>query len=512
MPWNTLYSCQVCHSVVTPGWRTIGNKVLHQSKNAYNAGGQAGSWMSFVYTYAADGGTCASNACHGGRTAKWGTFSGTGVANQTWDCVTCHSVAFPKRLGGLGTIRNVSGTGGDFTRASRHARNFFGQPTILKWDCIVCHMEGQHTGSPGDVNWAYHNEGVGANGGRIDLRNVDSPATGWAINNRAWTTTDYTNMDTFCLNCHDANGASGINVNATNNGLNLSNSRALTPFNTMTVNASGWFTSSTNKASAPKTMVNNLKDKFFVGAQPAGINYVGNPSQHAVIGKRYSTVWPAWTAASWQTGYTLKKMGTDMRATREVAVLTCADCHVIDAGPAGNAHGANTPYMMWTTNLVNMCWRCHGAAVYKAAISGSLTGQSIINHSAIDGTRGGTTYTAYGLNGNSASWPCLLCHANWVGYTTATRQMTLGGIHGSWQTNASWVTTAGKPYRFTPGVYFKITPPALNTNAWGSGGTPGCYFIGNDTAATSWTNCGQHNVGGNSAGAPPRAYSRPVNY
>ncbi len=86
-------------------------------------------------------------------------------------CTTCH--AQPQ-----GTRRQITGAGGDFVRASHHVN---GIPQDL--DCTTCHEVGAH-GS-----------------GTVNLKHAD---TGAVITFNA-----NADLETFCLSCHDGNGAGG---------------------------------------------------------------------------------------------------------------------------------------------------------------------------------------------------------------------------------------------------------------------------------------------------------------
>ena len=482
--------CSKCHGNTTTNNTSISNTANH-ANGIYDVVQQPGL-TTFSYSYNVGGGSCANISCHGGSTAQWGV---TQV-----DCTVCHSGTLTKTLGGGGTIRNVTGAGGDFTQASRH---LISTSTILKWDCIVCHMEGQYTGAnAGKADPTYHQEGAGAAGGRINLRNVDSPATGWAVDNVAWTPTDYTNLDTFCLTCHDADGANGISVNATNSGLDSTapTTRRLTPFNTTdfpggVVGASTW-----NSNAGPRTAVINIKDKFFAGTG-VGAAYNGNPSQHAVIGKRYSTVWTSWLASTWSS-VILKKTGVNVNVSRETSLLTCADCHALDTG--NGAHGGSISYNMIGTNAVsNFCWRCHAQAVYT--LSGTSQAGSRVQHSGLDSrTNTGTGY----LLPSGQTWNCMLCHASYDYLTTVSRNQSYGGIHGTWSSTATWGTAgiSRTMNRFLPGVWMRPTP--ASDTAWNSTTAFSCYFNTNGT--NNFSGCTSHS--GASTNGRSFLYGRPPKY
>jgi hypothetical protein len=183
------------------------------------------------------------------------------------DCTTCHShVERFKAAGGtcvechdgkVGTapdefrqITNSSETGpGDFGAAGFTSRHVFGA-TVSDWDCIVCHEEGDTSSSLGNiVTTSEHND----SGKTIAMRNVDivnNPGGGipfatnasnvgsWAVSYWRWpkpshgpSNDDHTNMDRFCMSCHDSDGASGISTNAIGNGIELSSPISNQPFN-----------------------------------------------------------------------------------------------------------------------------------------------------------------------------------------------------------------------------------------------------------------------------------------
>ena len=121
-----LYSCSTCHSGTTANGATISNASLHMN-GAYDV--QAGSGVSFTYTYAATGGTCNNISCHGNTSATWG---GTAA------CLVCHSVA----QGGRAAITS------QFSANSHHV-----QGTLSNTHCYQCHWEAN---SDGSVNGAYH--------------------------------------------------------------------------------------------------------------------------------------------------------------------------------------------------------------------------------------------------------------------------------------------------------------------------------------------------------------------
>jgi hypothetical protein len=480
------------------------------------------AWFTYNYSFLTTGGTCSSNACHGGTAPKWGT--------GTWDCVSCHNSSFAKKLG-IGTIRQVVGTGGDFnmSAAPTGSRHLYGATTIVKWDCIVCHREGSLT--TGKASATYHNDGIATTGGLIHLRNVDTinEAVGWAIDNKRWNTTDFKNLDDFCLSCHDADGSSQVAVNSTNNGLFTGTAAwnttragwntwggtypgraAMSPFNS-TDWASGWNNASTwSTTSGNRASMINIKGMFNPGTQ-VGYLYDGSPSQHAVLGQRYSTIWTSWVAAAWSS-YTTKKTRTNLNSTREVSVLSCADCHVLDSG--SGAHGGVRKYNLWHSTNQEICTVCHARATYGGGTNGQGLGSRYTHYYRR------TPYTAYGLDSTPATWgtiaPCMVCHAGWDGITTISRQQSYGGIHGSWSSFIGWNTVRStawatmSPYRFFPGTY-RRSLMANGDGQYNSTTAPSCYFVVAGGNPDAFTSCSSHAAGGSVANPTP-LYGRPVKY
>jgi hypothetical protein len=94
-------------------------------------------------------------------------------------CVGCH--ATPQ-----GSRRAIVGASGDFVRSSHHLSS-----TVTDADCILCHDQSEHMN------------------GKVRLFNVDSPTAAGAYVLDG--TNDSSDYESFCLSCHDSNGAKGDN-------------------------------------------------------------------------------------------------------------------------------------------------------------------------------------------------------------------------------------------------------------------------------------------------------------
>ncbi|MBI1922306.1 MAG: CxxxxCH/CxxCH domain-containing protein [Geobacter sp.] len=380
-------------------------------------------------------GTIINKALHINRTVQF-------VAG---DCTSCHS-GVPTGTGTQYVTRNVVGT--DFAYASRHVYG----GTVIKWDCIICHREGdQATGATSSLH------DTTSTGKTVKLRNVDNITTGWTWNKTAITPAMQTDLDNFCLACHDADGAIGINVNASNTGLNLNNTRALKPFNTSDGLGTGTQAGSFEQPGYYKTRVLDVRTQFATT----------NPSHHAVLGKAYTGTPSAnWPSTAWVSR--VLKNNNQLQTTRETSQLHCADCHTVDQ----NGHGGANQGMLQASTVDGTCWNCHSNAVYNYPAANET--QSRFNHATNDGTN--TIVAKPTTIGNSG---CRNCHGGDPevdGY---------GGIHGMSGTDARNSQTR---YRFIGGVYM-----APYVGSWtGTTGTPTCYFQTN-SKTQPFATCTQHN-------------------
>jgi predicted CxxxxCH...CXXCH cytochrome family protein len=191
--------CQVCHTHVGFAFTNLGTET---QDTAHNSPGR-----------------CLDCHLHQqGAGMKNKAFRGLGT------CLTCHGSARGPRVA----------VTTDFTRASHHVSNGTTTSIVTNYDCILCHAEGDlsSSGSGASENIVMSTTSHGNDSGTttVDLRDVDSNlGTGIAV---AWTGsrgtplgngTSYTtlrdSMDTFCMNCHDADGAATVAVNGNTDGM-----------------------------------------------------------------------------------------------------------------------------------------------------------------------------------------------------------------------------------------------------------------------------------------------------
>ncbi|MDT8316474.1 MAG: hypothetical protein RQ824_00595 [bacterium] len=490
----TTYICEVCHSTTS----------FHQR----NGGGTAHF----------EGIRCPD--CHQ-HDKGWAPYE---------ECTECHAV--PRNY--LYNVRQIvekDGDGaGDFVKLSRHVSNGTATEIVTSFDCVVCHAEGDYAKvnlNAGFTSATLHNDGStsgvsAATDRKVHLRDVDNPDSYFIWNknesNAATKETYRTNMDNFCMACHDTDGASGIAVNAGDNGLDLTPTAdiALKPFNSNDTirNGRDGFTS--------RTRVVDVWDQFNPGSGGSGAGYNGNPSQHGVRGARYSTKNAGWNASNggaWTT-HTLKDGTTVLGGAGgagETAMLHCSDCHLSET----NAHGATNAWHMLLNGTVNdhtsdtvmggqldtttssvVCYKCHNSGVYSNSAS-TLPRWSHDD----DGNVWGRSYgNELGDKGNELGPTCLQCHAgDGFGRIHGRGSATDGDQGATYGTN---IGTYGK-YRFMPGAYQSISPGTnADDTAWtqGSGTAMTCYLTPNST----WSGCSQHS--GAKSGGGTANYGRALTY
>jgi hypothetical protein len=398
------------------------------------------------------------------------------------ECVSCHN-GVP---GSTYVSRDV--VGGDYTQSSRHV---FGG-SVTNWDCILCHREGDaNDAATGTVTTtSFHPFGNGT----VDMRDVDNPSQGWVWDKNNVTDAMLTDMDTFCMKCHDSDssrgaglgGASGIAVATGDGGVTLSPSldERMKPFNSTDGLDAGTGGGTLTLSGYERTAVLDSYGMF----DPL------NDSHHAVRGQAYTSHNANWGDGAW-VDRTLSS-GQSLIGVYESATLHCADCHTVDQ----SAHGSANGFMLKASSIDGTCYLCHNSNVYSNNYS-PLTRWSHDNESNVWDTGKWAKIGEY--NGNTGS-ACLNCHGGNIGEGGSFID-GYGGIHGM-DTNIQGADSrTGEPrYRFQGGTYMSHQPANWTGT---SGGEATCYFSANKSI--DWANCGQHNSTQTGRTEPPQ-YSRGV--
>jgi hypothetical protein len=446
-------------------------------------------------------------------------FKGTG------DCIGCHNTARSGVYNPRQIVENAGDGMGDFVRASRHVSNGTTNEIVTNYDCAVCHAEGDVTKINAATGWTsdtLHNDGATSTDRMVNLRNLDNYAGAtYDFNKNTVDETMRDDMDSFCLSCHDNDGASDITVNSTDDGLDTGGSvtRNLTPFNTNDN------LENANDGLTTRTRIIDVDSQYDTA----------NPSHHAVKGQRYTTRHSdtnpnEWDAANWTTGHTLRN-SDNMTTVMETATLHCSDCHLSET----NAHGAQNAWHMllngtaddFTTDEVMTglgprdnpqsvnCYKCHSNAVYTD--DNPTSGSARLDHDEDSNWgKGGNPEIGTGSARAFLGPACLLCHAGDGFGHIHGRGSATDGDDGTYQDDspATWTGSYSK-YRFMPGAWNRWSPraggPAADPDdgAWNAVESGDMCYI--PSSATSWSACTKHAGTGN-AGSPNTNYARPTSY
>jgi hypothetical protein len=509
-PWNGL--CQSCHTLTgsllgTPESRHTNDSVTDPPNPPLNHGHEVG-------------GNCTSCHTHQGQEGV-----DDGFTPQGGDCVGCHSSekgSIPRRQ----ITESSAGAGdGEFSTdfRSHHVNDGTGSQIVTKWDCVVCHAEGDVlTGSP-DTDY-HQKDGV-------QLKDVD---TGVAYAD--WAGLAASDRSDFCLSCHDSDGAGLVGnrpatppdpgdpdvADYTNDALN--------PFKDGVTNAhegDGWGLvctdgvtlcardrdcsgSDTCGTTAPHARGRcSVTSEIACGSIfecPGGetcelLKVVdvetqfnpANTSHHAVLGEAY-TVGVDLPFGS-NVDNAIQGVRTDLAWN---SVIDCEDCHYGTATNKLQAHGTlNARYMLRDKdggdtlptpagsggNLNVLCYRCHISTGDAGSYDSSLSTYSQHTHSShIDDTR-----NLFGIS-------CLNCHGGGE----------FGGIHGIDGLVAD--DQGGGSYE--PNVFTWGSGLDLISN-WTVGGSPTCSARADETLLSD---CKQHGTKTDNpwrSGTEPRTYRVP---
>ena len=471
----------------------------------------AGGWAMTTGSFAS--GLC--NGCHTASASapKMAHYNATASSghNSTAVCSSCHTHSADSTRNGkafaAGTddCKGCHGTGStvdvqaEFAKNSHHTNKTWA--AITNFDCVVCHAEGYVSGGAVRGDTARHNNPINV----VDLYNADNRATIYSINldNLTLATgtateknTANSSLDTFCMSCHDANGAAAV---IAGNGFTDGRS-ATNPFN------DGSLTNSYDQ-----------QVRSF-GAAPAALNVfdqfnTANYSHHAVRGQRYTkTTGLAFGVSLTGAGLLSTTVANSSGGTgmADNSTLHCNDCH----STAWSAHGSANEYLLQTATAANpaaehtgptdyVCVKCHVNGSYNGTTGNHVGNASDYVHSSAST---GTARITGGNGGHITGIACLNCHDGAVGF---------GGIHGFPNTTYSAGGSGGtyNKRRFMPGSSLRFYDPSVaNTTGTDAGWESAtndnkCYTQSSNTG--SMGGCVKHGGGTN---ANARNTRRPVTY
>jgi hypothetical protein len=327
------------------------------------------------------------NNCTGCHTHDGPQGNGNGFSPSGGDCTGCHSSQqeISSNPGNFRRQITESGAGvgdGEFGTSfnSHHVNDGTGSQIVTKWDCVVCHAEG-------DVLTGSTVSGVHQNG-LVELKDTDTET---ALSGD-WRTLTAVERTDFCLSCHDVDGATIVSTrtdpdpDATADPLN--------PFDDGVTNAHEPAGLDGTPAPHSRLQVIDVASQFDTA----------NTSHHAVLGAAYGAAAPFGSPVD----NAIQGVRTDLAWN---STLDCEDCHYGTPDTMLSGHGTlNARYMLRDASgndtlasaANTICFRCHNpsdsVSVYPEHDKG--------NH--LDDTR-----NLYGI-------ACLNCHGG----------RPFGGIHG----------------------------------------------------------------------------------
>ena len=462
--------CQACHGDDFAGG--LVQKSCVNVAGCHGAGADAPHafpWVpgsTYVHTTTDAGNAPVCGLCHlSGRTPPSyaalpagttpGCFDNTLCHGTAGDCVSCHSSTQAIAHGPLAGTGSRRAVALEFANTWSHKRSAGG--VVTKYDCIVCHMEGDM--ATGSTNAAYHKNGL------IDLRDPDTGVhikgvthSGTAASVGAYSSTgadaaparfsrdlsltfesdpDFNGtaaiMINLCLKCHDADGALSALAQ-------VPGGSAFKPFATAITGHAAPFNSNGNG-----NVVN-----------VAGSFATTNAAYHPVMGKgNNSYTQGARMSAPW----TLAK--TNGNNTQYGNLLSCWDCHAPNGISSSatltmtvTAHGAPTILRApvragGNTAALNLCLNCHAA---PTTATGYLKSG---NH----GT--GSAFASGGSSGDMTS-------------TVFTRCYNCHGYNGA---AGATVSAAGtRPNRAEDVHGFNDRTPGTTGSKWPSGSRPYAFI------------------------------------
>lgn len=198
------------------------------------------------------------NSCHNSHSTEL-IKPAAGVAG----CTLCHSIAQDAGEGFVQDNNGVRSITQEFTKWSHHVTGV----TLNDAHCAACHLEAKAEGGKIVVDVTKHMVDA-----KTHLRNSDTDA------DFAWdpAAPDHSGMDTYCMSCHDANGASSTG------------SKAIQAF----INANG-IKAAGKTASPSNPFGDTISNRYDKMQRPAVVNVdsqfnTTNNSHHGVKGPRYT--------------------------------------------------------------------------------------------------------------------------------------------------------------------------------------------------------------------------------
>jgi hypothetical protein len=405
------------------------------------------------------------------------------------DCVGCHKVAAPQHGPTLvGDNNGVRAITVEFTKWSHHVTGV----TLNSAHCAACHLEGTVANGQIAVDATKHMVDA-----KIHLRNADDD-TEFAWDPMA---PIHSNMDNFCMSCHDANGATSpmsIQIQAFINSHGLAApgkiASALNPFGDTisnrydkmqrpgVVDVSSQFTSTNNSQ-------HGVKGPRYSGrSRDAGPRQIASPATFAqnsssVLQGVRSTIFDA---GNFNQLYTpLENAGgeaaprTGAQTLGDDSTLHCGDCHTVGQWKVGSAtsrdgsatpvaigaHGSNNEYLL--RNSIGTDQR-HTQNAFTTDASNNVTytnpnGAFLVCYNCHTFNKYGSIFLQTGVLGGHVGEYDQTGRCNGIGNTLPFNGYTTGTATDGTQFASRFVgpiSAHGSQPAFAPGFPLNGTPPA----------------------------------------------------
>jgi hypothetical protein len=319
----------------------------------HTAGGLADTSQNLAPLFElAKAGFLTNNCAHCHTASGVGSIHGAKVP-ETDDCVFCHQVAAPNH--GAGLVNDNSGVRAVTTEFGKWSHHVTGV-TLDAAHCAACHLEGTVVAGAIVVDQTKHMADA-----QVHLRNAgDDSDIKWDP-----AAPNHTNMDNFCMSCHDANGATSPVSLLIQSVINNNHIAAL------------------NKVASPKNPFGDTISNRYDKMQRPGVTDVSdqfnttNNSHHGVKGRRY-------TGRTRVAGAPRAIAAPLTFASHSSAALFGARSTIFDAGnfnqlyvPLANAGGEAAPRTGSATlgdDSTLHCGDCHTVGQWKVGSSTSADG------------------------------------------------------------------------------------------------------------------------------------------
>jgi hypothetical protein len=410
------------------------------------------------------------------------------TAVSSRNCIGCHNVAISHPGTYVKDNSGVRAVVGEFSKWSHHVTGV----VLQNAHCATCHLEGA-IGPDGTIT---RDDSFHMADGKIHLRNLDTNA------DMQWdpAAPNHSTMDTFCMSCHDSNGATSTQAAAiralmvpaagkTASARNPFGDTISNRYDKMqrpgVVDASSQFNTTNNSHHA-------VKGPRYTGrSRLAGARQIASPAtfamnSSALLQGRRSTMYDAGTLNQLYTP--LENTGgeavprTGAATLGDDSTLHCGDCHTVGQWKVGSsttangsptsaaigAHGSNNEYLL--RNSIGTDQRHTQNAFTLAAGVVTYTNPSgafLVCYNCHNYNKYGSIFVQTGVRGGHAGEYDMQGRCNGVGNTLSFNGYTTGTATDGTQFVSRFegpVSRYGATPAFAPGFPLVGAPPVGEQN------------------------------------------------